>query len=58
MGKHNGKSSKISLSRYIDPFRVDGSREFHLNSYKADEKGDLNKDGAHEIIDANRELMR
>jgi len=58
MAKGNGKSSKTKLSRYVDPFRVDGSGEFHLNSYKANEKGDLDKESAHAVIDANRERMR
>lgn len=60
MGR-NGKASQPiakQLKQYVDPFRVDGSREFHLNSYKANEKGDLDKEAAHEIIDANRERMR
>ena len=60
MGK-NGKSSHTAskhLKQHVDPFRVTGSSEFHLNSYKTDEKGDLDKEAAHEIIDANRERMR
>ncbi|CAN5428797.1 polyphosphate kinase 2 family protein [soil metagenome] len=58
MTKDHGKSSKISLPRYVDPFRIDGSREFHLKSHKPGEKGDLDKDAANKIIDANRGRMR
>lgn len=57
----NGKSEKKDvrqLKSYVDPFRVDGSREFHLKSYKPGEKGDLDKDTAHKIIDANRGRLR
>ena len=38
MGKKNGKTSggKTDLSRYVDPFRVDGSREFHLKFHSTD----------------------
>jgi hypothetical protein len=51
----NGKSADTKqLKSYVDPFRVDGSREFHLKSHKPGEKGDLDKDTAHKIIDANR----
>jgi PPK2 family polyphosphate:nucleotide phosphotransferase len=62
MSKKNGKSSKangkIDLSRYVDPFRVDGSREFHLKSHKADERGGIDKDKAKELLDANRLRLR
>lgn len=46
------------LKPYVDPFRVDGSGEFHLKSHKPGEKGDLDKDAAHKIIDANRGRLR
>lgn len=42
------------LKPYVDPFLIDGSREFHLKSHKPDEKGDLDKDAAQKITDANR----
>ncbi len=57
----NGKSPQPSakqLKSYVDPFRVDGSHEFHLKSHQPGEKGDLDKDAAHKIIDANRGRMR
>ena len=58
MSKKNGKSSKTNLSRYVDPFRIDGSREFHLKSHKADEKGGIDKDKAKDLLDANRTRLR
>lgn len=55
----NGKSADTKqLKSYVDPFRVDGSGEFHLKSHKPGEKGDLDKDTAHKIIDANRGRLR
>ena len=57
----NGKSSQPSvkqLKSYVDPFRVDGSQEFHLKSHKPGEKADLDKDTANKIIDANRGRLR
>lgn len=57
----NGKVSQPTakqLKQYVDPFRIDGSREFHLKSHKPAEKGDLDKNDAHKIIDANRGRLR
>ena len=57
----NGKASQPlakQLKQYVDPFRVDGSREFHLKSHKPAEKGGLDKEAAREIVDANRERLR
>ena len=50
----NGKQSKS----YVEPFRIDGSEEFHLKSYRPGEKGDLDKDAANKIIDVNRGRLR
>src|ERR1700750_13901 len=62
MSKKTGKSSKANgknnLSRYVDPFRVDGSREFHLKSHKADERGSIDKDKAKDLLEANRLRLR
>jgi PPK2 family polyphosphate:nucleotide phosphotransferase len=57
MGKKKYSNSR-DLRQYVEPFRVDGSKEFHLKSHKTHEKGDLNKDAAHKIIDANRGRLR
>lgn len=57
----NGKTSPPSvkqLKQYVDPFRIDGSGEFHLKSHKPAEKGDLDKESANRIIDANRGRLR
>lgn len=60
----NGKNDKTSqplarqLKQYVDPFRVDGTKEFHLKFHKTNEKGDLDKDSAKKIIDDNRDRLR
>jgi len=53
----NGKTSQSNgkqLKSYVEPFRIDGSKEFHLKSHKPGEKGDLDKEAANKIIEANR----
>jgi PPK2 family polyphosphate:nucleotide phosphotransferase len=41
----------------VEPFRVDGSKEFHLKLFKRDENGDLDKDEGKDIIEANRKRL-
>jgi len=57
MSKKPSKSLAQELDRYITPFRHDGSGRFHLKDYKTDEKGDLDKDKAQEILDANKKRL-
>jgi PPK2 family polyphosphate:nucleotide phosphotransferase len=45
------------LDRFVTPYRVDGSGRFHLRAQKTDEKGDLDKDAAEEILEANRKRL-
>ena len=52
------KSSKPAMKTYVDPFRVDGSQEFHLKVHKTGEKGDLSKDEAQKLLGENRGRMR
>jgi PPK2 family polyphosphate:nucleotide phosphotransferase len=56
--KKNGKASKVDLSPYVDPFRIDGTKEFHLPSHKTDERGGLNKDDAKDLLTANNKRLR
>lgn len=60
MAKNDKASQPLAkqLKQYVDPFQIDGSREFHLKSHKPGEKGDLDKDSAHRIVDRNRGRMR
>jgi PPK2 family polyphosphate:nucleotide phosphotransferase len=45
------------LKRFVAPFRIDGSSEFHLKSYKTAEKSGLDKDKGSKIIEANRKRL-
>jgi PPK2 family polyphosphate:nucleotide phosphotransferase len=57
MSKKPSKSLAQELDRYITPFRHDGSGKFHLTDYKTSEKGDLDKETAQEILDANKKRL-
>src|SRR4051794_16401276 len=57
MSKKSSKSLAQELDRYITPFRYDGSGKFHLKDHKTDEKGDLDKEKAQEILDANMKRL-
>jgi len=53
--KNNVKTKLAAeLKGFVAPFRVDGSRPFHLKSYQPNEKGGLHKDGAQKILESNR----
>ena len=45
------------LKPFVAPFRVDGSGEFHLRSYKTSERGGLDKGEGEKILDANRKRL-
>jgi PPK2 family polyphosphate:nucleotide phosphotransferase len=45
------------LKPFVAPFRIDGSGEFHLKSYKTAEKSGLDKDKGSKIIEANRKRL-
>jgi PPK2 family polyphosphate:nucleotide phosphotransferase len=51
------QNSLAELDPFIAPFRVDGSRKFHLTSFKTSERGGLDKKQGEEIIDANRKRL-
>ena len=53
----NSSSLSDQLKPFVTPFRIDGSREFHLKSHNTDEKGGLDKDKGEKIIEANRERL-
>ncbi|SFI29387.1 polyphosphate kinase 2 family protein [Bradyrhizobium sp. cf659] len=57
MNKKPSKSLAQELDRYITPFRYDGSGKFHLKAHKTNEKGDLDKEKAQEILDANKKQL-
>jgi PPK2 family polyphosphate:nucleotide phosphotransferase len=57
MNKKDSPALADELKPYIAPFRYDGSGEFHLKSHKTDAKGDLDKEKATKVIEANRERI-
>lgn len=57
MSKKPAPSLAAELDPFIAPFRVDGSRKFHLASQKTSEKGGLDKDEAEKIQEANRRRL-
>ena len=57
MSKKPSKSLAQELDRYITPFRYDGSGKFHLKDHKSDERGDLDKEKALAILDANKKRL-
>ena len=54
MSKKDSPALADELKPYIAPFRYDGSGEFHLKSHKTDATGDLDKEKATKVIEANR----
>ncbi|MFB6447193.1 polyphosphate kinase 2 family protein [Bradyrhizobium tunisiense] len=57
MSKKPSQSLAQELDRYITPFRYDGSGKFHLKAHKTDEKGDLDKEKAQAILEANKKRL-
>ncbi|MBB4369587.1 PPK2 family polyphosphate:nucleotide phosphotransferase [Bradyrhizobium sp. cir1] len=57
MSKKPSKSLAQELDRYVTPFRYDGSGKFHLKDHKTDERGDLDKEKALAILDANKKRL-
>jgi PPK2 family polyphosphate:nucleotide phosphotransferase len=52
--KKPSKSLAQELDRYTTPFRYDGSGKFHLKDHKTNAKGDLDKEKAQDILEANK----
>jgi PPK2 family polyphosphate:nucleotide phosphotransferase len=57
MSKKPQKSLAAELAAFIDPFRVDGTKKFHLAAQKTNEKGGLDKQAGEAIIEANRKRL-
>src|SRR6195952_465103 len=57
MSKKPSQSLGAELKPFIAPFRVDGTGEFHLKSHNTNEKGGLDKDKAHKILEGNRKRL-
>ena len=57
MSKKPHRSLAAELDPLVAPFRVDGSRKFHLASCKTGERGGLAKSEGETIIEANRKRL-
>jgi PPK2 family polyphosphate:nucleotide phosphotransferase len=57
MSKKSSQSLSEQLKPFVEPFRFDGSGEFHLKSHKTGDKGGIDKDKGEKIIDANRKRL-
>jgi len=49
----SSKQDRSAQNAYIDPFRIDHPATFHLSAYKTDKRGDLDKDKAQKLVEAN-----
>ena len=57
MSKAPEKSLHAELDPFIAPFRIDGTRRFHLSACNTSDKGGLDKDEGEVIIEANRKRL-
>ena len=55
--KSSAQSLAIELRPFVEPFRVDGSKEFHLKSHKTSDRGGIDKDKGEKILEANRKRL-
>jgi PPK2 family polyphosphate:nucleotide phosphotransferase len=55
--KSSSQSLADQLRPFVEPFCIDGSKEFHLKSHKTNEKGGIDKDKGEKIIEANRKRL-
>jgi PPK2 family polyphosphate:nucleotide phosphotransferase len=51
------KPAAADLGSFVDPFRVDSTKPFHLTSFKTADRGGIDKDRGQEIIKSNRDLL-
>jgi len=57
MSKKSQQPLRDALKPFVEPFRYDGTGEFHLKSHKTSEKGGLDKDKGEKIIETNRKRL-
>ena len=57
MSKKPKQSVLERLKPFVDPFRFDGSGEFHLRSHKTNAKGGLDKEEGEKVLEANRKRL-
>jgi PPK2 family polyphosphate:nucleotide phosphotransferase len=54
----SAKSAKATLKSYVDPYRVDGSKNFRLKDHHTDASGGLHKEAGKRIIEVNRRRLQ
>ncbi|MEH2483108.1 PPK2 family polyphosphate:nucleotide phosphotransferase [Nitrobacteraceae bacterium AZCC 2146] len=52
------KSTAPALKAFVEPFRVDGSKEFHIKAHDTSGNGGLHKETGKKIIEANRRRLQ
>jgi PPK2 family polyphosphate:nucleotide phosphotransferase len=57
MARKKSRKKNTVDSSYIDPFRIDDPDKFHLTAHKTAQKGDLDKDEAQKLLEANVKRM-
>jgi len=58
MSKKSSQPLGVELKSFVEPFRFDGSGQFHLKLHKTDEKDLLDKDKAEKILEANLKRLK
>ena len=58
MSKKPSKPLWVELKSFVEPFRFDGSGQFHLKAHKTDETDRLDKDKAEQILEANLKRLK
>src|SRR5713101_8525745 len=58
MSKKSSQPLGVELKSFVEPFRFDGSGQFHLKAHKTDEKDKLVKDKAEKILEANLKRLK
>ena len=58
MSKKSSQPLGVELKSFVEPFRFDGSGQFHLKAHKTDEKDKLDKDKAEKILEANLKRLK
>jgi PPK2 family polyphosphate:nucleotide phosphotransferase len=54
----SAKTSASALKSYVEPYRVDGSKTFHLKAHDTHASGGLHKETGKKIIEANRRRLQ
>jgi PPK2 family polyphosphate:nucleotide phosphotransferase len=53
-GKSSPPSRQAATKAFVDPFRIDSARQFHLAGHPTADRGGIDKDAGKDIIETNR----